>query len=239
MKINLKQIPLNIILCFALMAFIWIFGFYILRDQANLKTELTEYWENKDFKTDSTILAIDYSKIPKPEYKYQVPPQSVTIYVDSSKVYHTYTTIESDSNTIQLLDSLQQVIAIYKKKFLVEYPESPKLIYGKFQSDTMAFDFLFPDGSLQTLSYGVNYNRFNYQFRNGKLEADNKKQVRNKNNLSLYAYGGYNITQKTINTGVLGTYGIYNKWGILGNSYITLEQTPQFNAFIGVSYKLK
>jgi hypothetical protein len=228
----------NIILI--IMGIILILLVYIIVVQPDDNTtELKEYWENKDFKSDSTTVYVDYSRLPKPEYKNYVPPAVVINYVDSTKTFdNTYLSL--NDSLLLVIDSLEQEVRqAYSLIFLKSYPNAPKFLYGEFNRDSIRLDLLRPDGSITKNSFGINYDRFIYQWtESGELRAKSVKGNRNsKFSHSLYGYGGYEFLIKNLVVGV--DYSIYlQRYRFQGRSYLIISNEPELFAEITLGYSI-
>src|SRR5690606_20634082 len=147
-----------------------VYGFLLYkRYPKGIEGAVAEYWEKRGFKTDTIHVEIDYDKLPKPEFKYVVPPAKVYNYpIPKTPGVE----VEVDEQYIRIIDSLQNEITKIHKLYLTYEPRSSKLLWGSFTRDSLRVDLLDITGNIQTLSYGVNYNRFSYQWREGHLEAN-------------------------------------------------------------------
>jgi len=211
--------------------------FYLDRKDQDAKAK--EYWENPNFKTDSTTVFVDYSKLPTPEYENYVPPRYVINYIDSTKSYQSREVVMDDS-LLSVIDSLNGEITKISLAFLQQHPDASKLIYGEFSGDSLRLDLLGIDGSIRQNSFGVNYDRFRYQFREGNFRADElPKKVGHASYVSnLYGHTGYNFQ---LSSPILGLdYSISKgRFRLRGDASFTLSNDTQFILKTDIGYKLK
>jgi hypothetical protein len=140
---------------------------------------------------------------------------------------------------LQVIDSLTNTITNISSLFLKLYPTNPKLIYGEFNMDSLRLDILNIDGKIYSERYANNYSKFKYQWQDGKLKANPIKPKFGRNwSHAAYAYLGYDITKATPSLGA--DYSIkYRKVRLAAESWVTIQNTPQFTAraTIGVRFK--
>lgn len=194
--------------------------------------ELKEYWENKDFKTDTVIVEIDYTKLPIPTYEFEyIPPAVVVDYTAPPITNHV--SLNLNDSLITVIDSLQNRIFEISAAYLKLYPNAYKLIYAEFTADSLRFDVLATTGRISSQRFAVNYERFGYAWKDNVLQAQPKAG----NSLSksmygiLYGYTGYEAVNSR--SPILGAdYSLYwNKLRFEANTYVTLESEP--NLFLG------
>lgn len=170
-----------------------------------------EYWEDPNFRTDTVHVEVDYSKLPKPEFKYDVPPARVFYYNrDTTIVNNTY--LSFDDSLITVIDSLTNRITKINEDYLKLYSDYSKLIYGEFTGDSLRLDLLNINGTMSSLRFGVNYDKFRYQWEEGSFRASpalSKPNVFDRIKLQIQA-GAY-ITPKGLQPGVGLGLG-YNLW---------------------------
>jgi hypothetical protein len=232
MKINIQTLLLIGIL--ALLAYVVFF----MPDNTDT---LLEYWENKDFKTDTVIYEVDYTKLPKPEYKNYVPPAVVINYIDSTKVIENTRYVQADDSLIQVIDSLTDEITKISLAYLKLYPSAPKFIYGEFTGDSLRFDLLAIGGQISSHRYGVNYQRYSYQWssEDGLKAGDAYKpsfsDILKKS--ALYGNAGYSLS---IGKPYISLdYNIYlKKLRFQADGFLSVEQEPQFIFNLGAGYKI-
>lgn len=193
-----------------------------------------EYWEHTNFKTDTVYYRISYDSMPRPIFKYVVPPKLVINYIDSTRVEHIH--IDMSDSLIKVTDSLKNEITRITTRYLKLYPKAPKLIYGEFQKDSMRLDFLNISGRISTELYPLNYNKFNYQYTETGLRADPLKQP--KVNYDWYVFGGFDLAQANalVSTEYSLHRGNYKLQGFT-NVYITKEPRLFLGAKLG--YRLR
>lgn len=204
------------------------------------KTEeaLKEYWENKNFKTDSVTVHVDYTKLPKPIYKFTVPPAVSFDYTKiPASVYSTKITM--DDSLLRVIDTLKKQMTVINQNYLKIEPTKPKLLYGEFKPDSLRLDLLGIDGKIRSNRYGVNYQRFRYQWVDGELKADPIKGIKLKPfTTALYAYTGYDLTNSSA---LLGTdYSLYyRRIRVSADSWVTIKQQPDFylRGTIGLKFR--
>jgi hypothetical protein len=198
-----------------------------------------EYWENPNFRTDSTEVYIDYDKIPKPEFPNYVPPVYVINYIDSTKNLNNVHLVMNDS-LLTVIDSLSMSITQISQAYFKRYPNASKIIYAEFSRDTIRLDLLGIDGAFRQNTFGVNYDRFDYQLRDNEFRASEKPAGAGQPNYvwGIYGFAGYDIK---LGSPILGAdYSIYKgRLRLRTESYITLSSDTQlyFNANLG--YKIK
>lgn len=216
--------------------------FYLYqRQEAGTKAN-REYWEGqkgKKFKTDTVIVKIDYDKLPRPIFKNIVPPATVYEYPD--EIYQEpQVVLTLNDSLLQVIDSLSKRIVDINPIYLKRHPEAPKLLYGVFTSDSLTLDLLDITGGINRFQYGVNYERFHYQWVNGELRADKIpfNTFKRKFSFDAYANAGYDwISSKPL----LGTDASLN-WGkfkLKGQSWVTIENQPKFNLQTTLGFKIR
>jgi len=215
-------------------------GYLLTKDllMPSPQDKLVEYWENKNFKTDSITLDIDYSKIPKPTYDYKVPPAKVYNYTNT--IIKNVSVTVNDS-LISVIDSLTGKIDSISLEYLKISPNSAKLLYGEFTLDTIKLDLLNISGNTQTIVYPVNYSRFSYQYQNNEFRANKNSQLSPKSfSLSpvFYLLGGYSLLQTSPYVGLEITTNPLSRLRIHTTSFVLIRQSPYFNLNIGVGYRL-
>lgn len=200
--------------------------------------ELRQYWEAKDFKTDTVHVDVDYTKLPRPEYKNYVPPAVVVEY--KAPAINNQISVNLDDSLIQVIDSLQNTITNIHQAYLQLYPQASKLIYGNFSQDTLKLDVLLTSGRIQSQVYPVDYARFRYQYINNEFQAHRYETRTHKESLHgvLYGYAGYGFARNW--SPLIGLdYSLYKgrlRAGV--NGLITLHQDPQ-PIFMGtIGYRL-
>lgn len=202
--------------------------------QKQSTAELKEYWENKDFKTDSVKVEIDYTKLPIPQFKFDVPPVKVIEYTRPRDVNNI--SLNFNDSLITVIDSLQNHIYTLNALYLKLYPEASKLIYAQFSADSVRLDLLSTQGRVYSSRVAVNYARFQYQYTDGHFRASpitSGKQPKDLHAL-LYSYIGYGTKP------VIGAdYYIYKgKFRAGVNTFLSIEQEPQFWLTGNIGYKL-
>lgn len=156
-----------------------------------------EYWESRNFRTDSQRIYVDYSKIPIESFVNYVPPAIHIDYIDSTKTFSNTTVVSNDS-LLLVVDSLEGVIAKISTEFLIRYPLSPKLVQALISSDTVVLDLLNIQGNITRSIYPVNFKRFRYQYINNSFKAEPlKNDPRLKNSYSIYAGLAYDWAYKS------------------------------------------
>ena len=185
-----------------------------------------EYWQDPNFKTDSIKVEIDYSKLPKPTFTYNVPPAKVIEYqVPSTNGI----SLKYQDSLIQVIDSLKDQIFTINALYLKLYPHASKLIYGEFKGDSLQLDFLNTEGRLLTSKVAVNYAKFQYQYKDGNFRAQEVRTAVSSKGLhgALFGYAGYNVisTSPLIGADYSITKG---KLRLGANSFLTIETEPKF-----------
>lgn len=218
---------------------IWFIFFRSPGETQSLKNQAREYWENPKFETDTVVYQVDYSKLPKPIFKNYVPPAQILQYIDSTYKDMYRLEIRKSDSLLLLTNRLTGERDSISRLYITQFISASKLIYGSFKSDTLTLDLLGIDGSLITSVYPVNYARFSYQYRDGRFLAQPnkpKKVVSNFNGV-LYGYAGYAFTSKAPNIGL--DYSLSKgKIRLQANTFITVEQSPEFYLGLNAGYKL-
>lgn len=212
---------------------------FFVKPHSQTEANLKEYWENKKFKTDSVKVDVDYTKLPQPTFKYQVPPAFVFDYTKiPPSVNSTHIVVKNDS-LLQVIDSLTKQVTAISALYLKLYPGNPKLLYGEFSPDSARFDLLSIDGKIRSNRYAVNYLKFTYQWNDGNLKANPIKEKFGKNwSHGAYAYGGWDFMGGVPNLGA--DYSIkYRKIRLSAESWVTLEKEPKFTARATAGIRLK
>jgi len=133
----------------------------LLRDSKATDKDKAEYWKNPAFKTDSVVVEVDYSKLPKPQFKNSIPPAVNIQYIDSTKhVYH----IDLNDSLVRVIDSLTNTITNISKDYLAKYPTAPKFIYMELSSDSLTLDLLSTSGQISRDIYYINLLKYAYQW---------------------------------------------------------------------------
>jgi hypothetical protein len=207
----------------------------LFQKQDAFQKESREYWEDKGFTTDT--LKVQYQYILPAPSKKEVPPLKVIQYTDPpAKEYH-YKTIVLNDSLLKVIDSLEKEIIVINERYLKIFPKAHKLIHGKFSGDSLRLDVLDIEGHLSTIIYGVNYDRFTYQWRDNELKAD-PLRGNTRINSSLYGYGGYDVTLSSFVLG--GDYSVYrNNWRLKANIFGTIEKTPQASVQVNLGYRIR
>lgn len=235
---TLKQFAIQLIIAIGTLVTV---GWLIRTGEEHQSKGLKEYWENSEFRVDSQVVNIDYSKIPIEEFINYVPPAILIEYVDSTKTYYNREIVYNDS-LFQVIDSLENVIATISKDFLLNYPHAPKLIYALLSKDTVFMDLLNIKGNMVREIYPVNFNRFVYQFKDQELRAKElpiHKSTNNKflSNTEWYVNAGYLWTSRTPIVGS-NLYTNLNNWQFQVNTGITIESSPSLNFQTTVGYRV-
>jgi len=217
-------------------------GFFYFDRKAQDKVQ-REYWENPNFKTDSIKAYIDYDKMPKPEYVNYVPPAIVINYIDSTKRYSSIQVVKNDS-LLLIIDSLRDELTTISLNYLKNNPQAWKLIYGEFDKDTFRIDMVNLKGFTVTQKYGVNYDRFKYQYlyANGtpQFRADRipyKDKVKSSLTHSFFASGGYLLTQSAPTIGLDYNIG-YRDFRFRADGSLLIQEQPQLFFKVDLGYKI-
>lgn len=153
-----------------------------------------EYWENPNFKTD-TIIVNNYYTAPADSFVNYVPPKTVVSYQ------------APDINVTLALDSLirllngRDTIGSINPNFVSQHPEAPKLIHGYFRKNQLNLTLLSTDGKTNDREYEVNFDRYEYEFRNGRLLADPIKPrfsatLKRTVGIEAFVWADYDVFQK-------------------------------------------
>jgi hypothetical protein len=212
---------------------------FFVKPHSKTESNLKEYWENKKFKTDSIKVDVDYTKLPKPTFKFPVPPAFVFDYTKIPPSVNTTHIIVQNDSLLQVIDSLSKEITTISALYLKLYPSNPKLIYGEFSRDSTRLDLLSIDGRIRSNRFAVNYDKFSYQWNDGDFKANPVKEKLGKYwSHGAYAYAGWDLINSNINLGA--DYSIkYRKIRLSAESWVSLEKNPQFNARATAGIRLK
>lgn len=201
--------------------------------------QIKEYWESSDFKTDTLIMEVDYTKLPIPQFKYKVPPVIVRNYYQKDSTIINNIHLVSNDSLLTVIDSLKMKITEISVDFIKLYPDASKLIYAEFTSDSITLDLLQTSGNIQGLTIGTNYNRFTYQYRDGAFRAEPVEYKRpNKFESATYGFVGYDILARAPLIGA--DHSIHwRKWRLQANIAGSIETTPQWILIGNLGYKIK
>lgn len=216
---------------------IWSLFFKPEKDPAK---ELIEYWEKRGFKTDTVYVEVDYSKLPKPVFEYTVPPAKVYNYPQVHNGGLTDISIDYIDLYIHVIDSLQQEITKIHENYLKLQPEAPKVLYGEFSRDSLEVDLLNINGDVQTSQYGVNYDRFTYQWVDGTLKANPMPLIKKKYRpeFSLYGYGGYDLLLQS--PLVRAEYNMdYRRFRVQGAATAPIQNLGASGLSFNLGYRIK
>jgi hypothetical protein len=237
MKTILNKISLRDIIQVVIVALV-VYGLFFKKDTS--LDEVKEYWENKEFKTDTVNLQIDYTKIKMPEFKYDVPPAKVYNYYSKDSTVLSHTSLVMDDSLLTVIDSLQKNITKISIDYLKLYPNASKIIYGAFTNDSVRFDLLAITGVTSSISYGVNYERYRYQYIEGSFKADPITSTVQEKKLRTMTYGflGYDVNRSTPLVGI--DYSLFwRKFRVQAGTSITLDNTPTFIINGNIGFKIK
>lgn len=234
MKINLK----NIITFLLVIVGIWI----ILHLKMCHGKDPIEYWQDPNFKTDTIVIKEPYA-VKGDSFPYKVAPKIVYRYLPS--IDNGYKVKCSSDSLLSIIDSLGKQITSINKKYLTLFTEANKLIYGKFRSDSIRFDFLKTDGNIFSEIYLTNYQKFEYEYRENQFRAKELPEPllptnlpKQKINQSLYASGGYEVFGKTP-TISLDYYLRYKKFQLTVEPMVFLKSNPSLMLNTKLGIKLK
>lgn len=196
-----------------------------------------EYWEKKGFKTDTVHVEVDYSKLPIPRFEYKVPPAQIRHYPVPVKDTQ-FIKITLDDSLLHVIDSLKGTIIAINERYIKFMPKAHKLLYGEFDGDSLQLDVLTIDGKIETQIWGVNYDKFIYQYVDGSLKAQPIKS--NTKSLDYALYGNAGVLFYTDRAAFIGLEGnLYKKRFKLGGELnLTLDKTPQPLLKTSLGYKL-
>lgn len=200
-----------------------------------------QYWEDPNFKPETVYVDKPYP-VKGDSFPYKVPPIVVIKWKDRIIPGHINCI---DDSLILVIDSLGREMRKVNKQFLLQFPESPKLVGGLFKLDTMKLDLLETTGSITSKVYPVDYNRFEYEWHNNSIRAKeltNKKPTGSsqgkKLNHSFYVQAGYSILSKVP---IISSdyYLRYKRLQLDLEPRVTIEKNPtlELNAKLGVRIK--
>lgn len=151
-----------------------------------------------------------------------------------------------DTVTITLGDSSK---VTYDSRFLTNFKSSSKLVSASFTKDTIQLYLINPDGTQSALVYKSFYNSYKYLYFNNSLHqipisvptTTSLGSVPWNKNISTEANAALLFSPITEKPALMVDYSMMYKQKIGLTSLIsyTVGQTPEFQAFIGVRYKLK
>ena len=148
-------------LLFVLSVAVLCFSWYLFNRKVPIKPDpkakIDTVYINKPFK-------------PVPEYRFIKVPYLVTFWNDSPVKIDT---VYVDSTRIHYV--IPEGHVTFNHQFLVQYPESPKLVQMVTSKNTLEFTFLKPDGLIRTEKYGEFYPEVNYyNYQNNQLTYKRK-----------------------------------------------------------------
>lgn len=225
-RINQITEALKLIFMGLLVFFLWVNG----KNQQKV-VERMEYWENTKFKPDTINLTIPYTSIVNPQYEFKIPPATVIQYAPTPlpKV-----SVTLNDSLLIVNDSLQKVITQINTTYLKQFPTRPKLLYGDFTGDSLRLDFLNINGLVTTEKYGVNYQRFKYQW-DWSFRADPPK-LKNQLKHESLLFTGLQYTSPLIG----GEYRISrNHLEARGLGQLVIQRQPQVQLQLTIGYKFK
>lgn len=119
---------------------------------------------------------------------YSVFPQQVIYYKPLNPVGQV---ICDNDSLVLVIDSLNKIII--PQAFLLNSPQSAKLLSGKFDKDAIILDLLLPSNQTFSLNYPVDFSQYTYRFNNGGMQAAiYKTPFLKRFSQGLYVSGGYN-----------------------------------------------
>lgn len=222
--------------------FLMLWAFWTTFLKSDVKQIIDEYWEHKDFKTDTIHFSLEYGDIILPPYPEYVPPKVVIEYLPSQIKG---IKLEVYDSLILVIDSLKQITTKIDPSFLKLYPNSSKLIYSNFTEDSLRLDLLTIDGQIRTENYLVNYDRFNYQYRDNQFKAlernfSKDRGDRRENYYNLYFTGGYGfLLQKPILGVQFDNSLFHDKFSLSTEAYFTIQEIPRLSLQTKLRYQLK
>lgn len=203
--------------------------------------------QNRLLKSQNVVYVHDTTK--KDVYIHDTTKGTV-VYVPNHQIY--YDTVKDDhvskvvfdtlKKTLYLIDTLRSyVLDSFNTNFLTRYPQSSKLILGKFDNTTTRLDLLNTNGEMESKIYQVDYSKHRYEFFNNQLRQIDTtfkgsfwKQIYTES----YIYTTYNPFTQGANIRV--DYSLmYKGIGITAFGGLSTDQTPNFNGGIGLKAKIK
>lgn len=176
----------------------------------------------------------------------KVPPVIVTEYLDRLQT-DTLFQVTVNSDTIFLISPT--ITDTFYSSFLTNYPNSSKLLYGRFGGDSLTLDLLHKDGTVKKKQYLPDYAHYLYEFVDDDLRAIKikntslgQKAIKNIHNES-YLYTTYNPFDKNFKA-QLDYSLMYKRFGIYGYGAIMspplpISINPRFKGDAGVGIKIK
>ena len=130
--------------------------FSLWETNRELKSQVKVLSEPKPVKVDTVYKPF----IPIKPYKSISPPESKTLFqynhpiIIDSIIYHT------DTVTIYAIDSTKPSKIDFNKDFLLNYPDSPKLLQMLLNGNDLSFNLLFPNGESTQYNYYIKPDRY-------------------------------------------------------------------------------
>lgn len=203
--------------------------------------DVLEYWQDPNFKTDTIILEVPY-EVKGDSFAYKVPPKVIINYIplpDNGNKVKCLT-----DSLLSIIDSMGKEIQKVNYKFLTHFPNSQKLIYGYFKSDSLKMDLLTTKGEVETKIYLMNYNKFKYEFKDNQMRADTLKTKLDQNkpsdklSQSCYVSAGYEPFNKTPITS-LDYYLKYKTFQVAVEPQLMIKKNPELMLNLKLGYRIK
>lgn len=236
MRVRTKEDFIALFLIISSLALV-IYSFFRLNKQFTYDERPKEYWESGNYRPD-TIIFKPYINIPQQQLPNYVPPKVVINYTPAENGNF----INFTDSVLRVLDSMGKSIANIDPNYLKQYPLSPKILKGFFDSDSLSLDLLNIDGKISTLGYTVNYDRFEYQFLNGQLSAKEvmKPKINSKPQSfsgGLYLNAGYSWLDKNPNIGINHQFN-FKRLQLSNEALLFINQNPKLYLTTKAGYKI-
>jgi len=162
----------------------------------------SEYWKKKGFKTDTIFhkSETDWKDwVMKEEQVLKaigkaIPPKEVQTYPTP---YNPKISLNIRDSLIWVYDSLKKKIDSLSVNYITNYPNNPKLIFGKFSKSELSLSFLKPDGNIYREKYPIDYSRYNYTYTEQGIQVTKQKfKLQSLLEMKAYAGMGYEFSTK-------------------------------------------
>lgn len=207
--------------------------FSLWETNRELKSQVKVLSEPKPVKVDTVYKPF----IPIKPYKNLSPPKLITIYKYSDPVRVDSVIYHTDTVTMYVRDSIKPSKIDFNKDFLLNYPDSPKLLQMLLNGNDLSFNLLFPNGESTQYDYYIKPDRYKYHFNGRELTHERKSFFKN-----ISPFVSYQIRPiKNLHDLDFGIKYNTNKFnyvmGINGYYYPNIKDNPDWDLFFKVEYK--
>lgn len=210
-----------------------ILGFLWLR-QCSVTKSLKSENEILESKSD-TIWKTDTLKIPEP-YPISVKPEKVIIY-KTDTVTRVYKEVKIVKDTILLLSPETNPLKV-NKQFLLQYPESSKLVSFDLSHSKLQLDLLSIHGIVSREIYPLDFNRYSYRYSDNQMTVKRRRFLKIEPELS-YSFRPLNNFHDLIFQLKFKTSRFSYNLGINSFLYPKFQQNFGYDAQVGISYNFK